>query len=72
MARTVYGRNGANSNAMPSGAPQGTPGGIGAASGRRPGMKLMVGDEAYLWLLLALELFLMGMLRKHFKRHHGG
>lgn len=72
MARTVYGRNSVNSNTHPSGVPQGTPGGIGAAAGRRPGMKLMVGDEAYLWLLLLLELLAMGLLRKHFRRHHGG
>lgn len=72
MARAVFGRNSVTSNSNPSGVSQGTPGGRGFASGRRPGMKLAAGDEMYLWLLLAIELLAMAILRKRFRRHHGG
>lgn len=72
MARAVFGKGSVTSNSYPSGIPQGTPGGVGAAAGRRPGMKFMVGDEAYLWLLLLIEILVMAYLRRHFRRHHGG
>lgn len=86
MARAVYGgrapvssgRVTAASNPNPSGISQGTPGGIGfagigvSAAGRRPGIKLTLGDEGYLWVLIAIELLAMGFLRRHFRRYHGG
>ncbi len=52
-------------------APGGTMGGTRAA-GRRPGMKVMVGEEAYLWLLVLIEVGILGALRKKFRSHHGG
>ena len=61
----------ARSNTTASGAPQGTPGGIKAA-GMRPGMKLMVGDEAYLWLLVLIEVGILAGMRQKLRRHHGG
>ena len=86
MARAVFGGSGkmktsmlggrysaASSNPIPSGIPQGTPGGIGVnAAGRRPGAKLMVGDEGYLWVLVAIEVALMCWFRRYFRRYHGG
>ena len=72
MARAVFGPRSATSNATPSGVPQGTLGGVKSAAGRKPGNKLMVGDEGYLWILLLLELVAMAFLRKHFRRYHGG
>lgn len=86
MARTVTGGSGklkasvlggryaSSSNTNPSGIPQGSPGGVAnnTAAGRRPGRKLMVGDEGYLWLLVFIEVALMAYLRKHFRRYHGG
>lgn len=71
MARAVFGKNSATSNSVPSGIPQGTPGGM-RASGGRPGRKLQAGDEVYLWILVALEILAMVALRNHFRRHHGG
>lgn len=39
----------------------------------KPGrFKLMVGDEVYLWILLALEIGTLAFLRNHFRRYHGG
>lgn len=32
----------------------------------------MVGDEAYLWLLVIIEIITMAFLRNHFRRYHGG
>ena len=73
MARAVFGRGTHTSNTVnPGASPSGTMGGIPHAAGRRPGMKLAVGDEGYLWILIALELALMGYLRQHFRRYHGG
>lgn len=72
MARAVFGNNSRTSNPNPSGIAQGTFGGRKTAGGARPGMKLMLGDEKYLWLLLILELLAMGALRQHFRRYHGG
>jgi hypothetical protein len=71
MARSIFGTQSSTSNTRASGIPQGTPGGIKSA-GMGPGRRMMVGDEAYLWLLLAIELFTMGWLRHHFRRYHGG
>jgi len=71
MARTILGTRSATSNATPSGVQNGTPGGR-KATGRRPGMALMVGDEHYLWLLVILEILTMVFLRNHFRRYHGG
>jgi hypothetical protein len=50
---------------------QGTPGGI-KAGGLRPGMKLMVGEEAYLWLLVFIEVGILAAMRQKLRRHHGG
>jgi len=62
----------ATSNPNPSGIKQGTLGGRPAA-GARPGARpVLVGDEMYLWLLLALEIGTMAFMRNKFKRHHGG
>ena len=41
----------------------------GAAPGRK---QLRLGDEAYLWLLVALEVLAMAWLRQAFGRRHGG
>ena len=60
------------SNTMPSGIPQGTPGGR-TAVGSRPGAKrMMVGDEIYLWILVLIEAFIIFGGRKALRRHHGG
>lgn len=73
MARArVFGRQSATSNATPSGIPQGTMGGRKSAAGMRPGMKLNIGDEKYLWILVILEVAAIGWLRKYFRRYHGG
>lgn len=70
MARTVLGNQSRTSNPRPSGVSQGTPGG---SARRLPGMKgLQVGDEVYLWFLVFIEVALMGFLRRHFRRYHGG
>jgi hypothetical protein len=65
---------GARSNTA-SGAPgtQGTLGGIRTAVGGRPGSRSMpMGDEVYLWILLALEVGAISWLRATFSRYHGG
>lgn len=71
MARPIFGTNSRVSNARPSGVPQGSPGGRpkGGALGMK---KLPVGDEFYLWILVFIEVALMGLLRNHFRRYHGG
>lgn len=62
-----------SSNTTQSGIPQGTMGGTVKAASSRPGRSLLnVGDEMYLWGLLALEVIAMGILRNHFRRYHGG
>lgn len=72
------GRYTATSNAQPSGVPNGTPGGISlggigvSPAGRRPGMKLTLGDEGYLWVLVGIEVACMALCRNKFRRHHGG
>jgi len=54
--------------------PGGTIGGKGRlAAGLRPGRYSMkIGDEGYLWILIALELGAIAWLRHAFKRRHGG
>jgi hypothetical protein len=42
---------------------------MGAKPGRR---QLALGDELYLWVLVALEVLTLAWARKAFKRHHGG
>jgi hypothetical protein len=54
--------------------PQGTPGGIGTPR-RKPGVagKMYTpGMEVYLWIVVFVELFLTGALRRYFRRFHGG
>ena len=73
MPRTVVGNHAAASNTQQSGVPQGTQGGRARATGSRPGIpSLNMGDEFYLWALVLIEVFVMGYLRQHFRRHHGG
>lgn len=77
MARAFsYNRNGRNpaaSNPAPSGLSQGTMGGTAMAGSSKPGRSLlMLGDEVYLWGLIALEVGAMAILRNHFRRYHGG
>jgi hypothetical protein len=51
---------------------QGTPGGK-RATGIRPGRyPLKIGDEVYLWILIALEVGAIAALRHAFRRRHGG
>ena len=62
------------SNTAAVGVTGGTLGGAAGhrAAGKSPGHRLAVGDEGYLWLLIAIEVILLGILRKQFRRHHGG
>jgi hypothetical protein len=51
--------------------PQGTPGG----KARKPGVqgkRMILGIEVYLWILVLIEAALTGVLRKYFRRFHGG
>lgn len=73
MARTIFGPNSATSTPNPGmGGTGGTLGGRKFATGAGPGMRLAVGDEGYLWILVVLEVVAMAALRKKFKRYHGG
>lgn len=73
MARAIFGHNSATSTPTPgAGGAGGTLGGVRIATGAGPGMKLAIGDEGYLWLLVILEVVTMAFLRKRFKRYHGG
>lgn len=58
------------SNVRSSG-PQGTPGGLRRKPGVRGG-KFTPGQEVYLWILVLIEVTLMGGFRKFFRRYHGG
>lgn len=71
MARAFAGRMPSASNPNVSSAHNaGTPGG---PASRRPGRpQLMVGDEMYLWVLVGLEVLATVILRKNFRRYHGG
>lgn len=61
--------------------PQGTTGGRAAPvmgrgarrskRGMRPG-KITIGQEKYLWILVLIEVALIGGFRKYFRRYHGG
>lgn len=54
--------------------PQGTPGGK-ARSVRKPGVSngsMKLGPEMYLWILVIVEIALIGGFRKYFRRFHGG
>lgn len=51
--------------------PQGTPGGFR----RKPGTgqrEMILGQEVYLWILVLIEVALVGGFRKYFRRFHGG
>jgi hypothetical protein len=51
--------------------PQGTPGG----KARKPGVagrRFVPGQEVYLWILVLVEIALIGGFRKYFRRFHGG
>jgi hypothetical protein len=53
--------------------PQGTLGGVKSAIGTPPGRTpVRLGDEVYLWALVAIEVGAIAWLRNAFKRHHGG
>lgn len=53
--------------------PQGTPGGQKRPA-RRPGGRqpLAFGINIYLWILVAVEIAIIGGFRKYFRRYHGG
>lgn len=72
LARAIFGPNSATSNTQSAGGTGGTLGGRKIATGAAPGMRLAIGDEGYLWLLVIIEAFTLGYLRKRFKRYHGG
>lgn len=76
MARTVLGQHASrrSTTGQPGVAPGGTMGGKpNAKVGRRPGARpVNVGSEMYLWVLVIVEALLVGILRKQFRRHHGG
>lgn len=72
MARAIFGMGSQTSNTNPAGGAGGTFGGRKIATGVAPGMNLAIGDEGYLWLLVIVEVLIMGILRKKFKRYHGG
>lgn len=63
----------ATSRSGPQPGVQGTLGGPAPAVGSRPGKRNMqLGDEVYLWILLALEIGAISWLRSAFSRYHGG
>lgn len=64
----------AKSNTSQSGAAGGTMGGKPTSTvGSRPGRRVIqLGDEMYLWILVLIEVALIGWLRQQFRRHHGG
>lgn len=72
MARAFAGgRVPSASNPTPSRAQNA--GTLGGPTTGRPGRpQLMLGDEKYLWILVILEVLATGVLRKKFRRHHGG
>lgn len=74
MARSIFGMNSRTSNPSPGmgGGTSGTLGGRKIATGAAPGMRLAIGDEGYLWILVLLEVFAIYVLRMKFKRYHGG
>ncbi len=63
------------SRAAPGPGTQGTLGGPAQPSpgSSRPGKRTMtMGDEVYLWILIAAELAVIAAFRNAFSRHHGG
>jgi hypothetical protein len=61
------------SKSAPGPSVQGTLGGPAPAVGSKPGRRQMVmGDEIYLWILVAIEVATIGWLRSAFSRYHGG
>lgn len=72
MARSIFGTGSQTSNTNPSGMTGGTLGGRKIATGAPPGMRLAIGDEGYLWILVIIEALALGYLRKKTKRYHGG
>jgi hypothetical protein len=55
-----------------SAGPQGTPGGKARRKPGVAGRKLVPGQEIYLWILVLIEIALIGGFRKYFRRFHGG
>lgn len=73
MAR-AHTMNPGSRNTRQSGVPQGTPGGQTKAAAS----KVVIGNRGvaapvfYLWVLVGIEVLLMGWLRHSFRRYHGG
>lgn len=66
MARSV-------TRSAPAPGMQGTLGGVAAPTGSRPGRRQMVmGDEVYMWILVAAEVAFIAFFRSMFSRYHGG
>jgi hypothetical protein len=57
-----------------AGTPQGGNGGAGSTATNRAGMMAgqVGGVTMYLWVLVGIEVLLMGYLRSTFRRDHGG
>lgn len=72
MARAIFGMNSQTSNTQAAGGTGGTLGGRKIATGAAPGIRVAIGDEGYLWILVILEALTLGYLRKRFRRYHGG
>ena len=53
-------------------ATQGTLGGKARVGVRPGGIPLQIGDEGYLWVLVALEVLAITWGRRYFRRFHGG
>lgn len=53
---------------------QGTQGGRPIAMGSAPGTAFStpLGDVGYLWVLIGVEVAVIGYLRRAFRRYHGG
>lgn len=45
-----------------------------ARPGRKPGRRQSskLGQEVYLWILVVIEVAMIGGFRKYFRRYHGG
>ena len=73
MARS-HTMNPGSRNTRQSGVPQGSPGGQtrAAAAKQVRAAATVSGPTMYLWILVAIEVALMGWLRHSFRRYHGG
>lgn len=73
MARS-HTMNPGSRNTRQSGVPQGTPGGQtkAAASKTMASAAQMNSATFYLWVLVGIEVLVMGLLRNKFRRYHGG